>query len=623
MKRTSTILIILIIPLFVGVFITGQTPTAAWGLNTHQFIVSEAMSEISNDTWAEVFEYYSPEILSGCTLPDTAWQDWDNHLYYPETGEYNAPNAAKLYYDYALANFSAENWVDGFVAVGVMTHYFSDPCIPIHTGPNWPGHSGYERDINEHLNDLTLIESEETEVENVSQMVVDAATYSHQYYDTVVEAYDDDDSRVLMSDTEIKTLTEECLSMAINGCLSLFYTLSQEVEAPDITIELTHVAVVDYAHNNDYIDYAGEDELSALNQSLAREGFEMRKQTTAFTSGDLTDAELLIITCALEEYSSSELSAISSWASSGNKTLIITGRGDYSEYVEVARSNQILEEIGSDIRINDDNVYMEGTYQPFYNDLTEIPSSTDTVGLTEDVDAVTFFSPTSLYFLDDDAPLPIIYADASGYQTNQNPPAISVIYDDQMDGKYGDQIILGAAEEIGSFRLVVTGTTFFSNFDYQKSVNFDNIVLLENILEWAKGIRLIDTIPLVDEVGPRIGELTTTTQQPISEEMATFTASVSDPSGVKNVSVEYVLNGITHTFAMTGSDGQYTVDIPNPGTTVNLRVVAYDNDNNYAIRGDFAVIWERSGGIDPLLIAIIGIAAVVGIVVVVILIKMR
>ena len=56
-------------------FLQSATPVKAWGLATHMFIVSEVMEHISNDSWAEAFDYYSPEVLSGSTTPDQAWQD--------------------------------------------------------------------------------------------------------------------------------------------------------------------------------------------------------------------------------------------------------------------------------------------------------------------------------------------------------------------------------------------------------------------------------------------------------------------------------------------------------------------------------------------------------------------
>ncbi len=48
------------------------------------------------------------------------------------------------------------------------------------------------------------------------------------------------------------TLTEDCLSMAIDGVLSLFYNLTLGLNPPDVTITYEYVAMIDFAHSNDY-----------------------------------------------------------------------------------------------------------------------------------------------------------------------------------------------------------------------------------------------------------------------------------------------------------------------------------------------------------------------------------
>ncbi|TFH03960.1 MAG: hypothetical protein E4H14_15730, partial [Candidatus Thorarchaeota archaeon] len=107
MKKTSAIIIILVLPLFTAISLSQVTaPVEAWGLVTHMNIASEAIDALSNSTWKQVFDYYRPEILAGSTTPDQAWQDWDNHLYYPETGEYNAPIAAQRWFNYTRDNFT-------------------------------------------------------------------------------------------------------------------------------------------------------------------------------------------------------------------------------------------------------------------------------------------------------------------------------------------------------------------------------------------------------------------------------------------------------------------------------------------------------------------------------------
>jgi hypothetical protein len=490
MKKSSLILIILILPLFTSIAFFPTPQVDAWGHATHYFIVNNAVDNISNESWAEAFEYYTEELLSGSVAPDVLWQDWDNHLYYPETGEGNAPASAAYWYDLARANFSTQNWEEGFYAAGVMTHYFSDPCIPVHTDVYWPGHDAYEDDINYNLGDLVLSSPSESIVNNVSQLVVDNATYSHQYYDIVYDAYPTNETEAIDTNSTIKSLTENCLSMAIDGVLSLFYNLTIGLDAPDVTHTIEYVAMIDFAHGNDY----APDYLTAINQTLAINGFELIKQNDTITSGSLSSVDLLILTCAENDYTNDELSAISTWYQSGNKALLITGRGDFDTYQDNSIMNDVLSEIESSIRINDDNVYMEGTYNAWYNDITTIPNPADTLNLTFGVDSVSFFSPSSLYFVGDNPVLPIIYGDPSAYQTDQNTPEPAVIYDDEMDGEGGDQIPLAAVEEIDTGRLLVVGTTFFSDYDHGDPI-FENIQLLENFLAWAVGDRAENTVP--------------------------------------------------------------------------------------------------------------------------------
>ncbi|MFW9806980.1 MAG: zinc dependent phospholipase C family protein, partial [Candidatus Thorarchaeota archaeon] len=361
---------LLLVPL-VSVIVISPTvkPVSAWGLVTHQFLVNEASSDISNSSWADAFQYYSPEILAGSTTPDQAWQDWDNHLYYPVTGEKFAPIAAQRWYDFARANFTLENWEKGFFALGVAAHYLADPAICLHTDAAgdpavFDGHSAYEGDINDNLQSLVLDTPGEFEITNISQRVVDHAVFSHQFLDYVLDAYPAVDSTAINSNATIKAFTQDCLSMALNSTLSMFYTATIGLNAPDVSITYQYKTLVDYAHTNDYIDYSGESKLISLNQSLARAGYQMINHASEITLAALADVDMFIATCAYDAYTADELTAIATWASSGNKSILLTSRGDFSEYVNLARPNQILTAIGSNIRVNHDNVYMNGTYQP-------------------------------------------------------------------------------------------------------------------------------------------------------------------------------------------------------------------------------------------------------------------
>lgn len=577
----------------IAVILPMATPAGAWGQATHQFIAWDALSGITNASWSSAFHYYSPEIIAGCTTPDTVWQDWSNHLYYPETGEFTAPQAAATWFGFARSNFTLGNWEDGFFAAGVMLHYCSDSCTPIHTGDNWTGHAAYERDTNNNLMNLVLGSPSETYISNVTESVIQCATFAHQYYSIVVDAYPSESSTAISTNTTIKALTEACVSRAINATLSLFYTLAFGLNAPDATITYKYVALFDYAHQNDYIDYSGVSKLLAVNETLARAGFRMEIEHTEINATSLIGVDLLIATCGLDAYSSTELSAIAAWASSGNKSILLTGRGDFDTSVDNARPNQILEAIGAHIRVNDDNVYMTGTYQPWYNDLTVIPAPNLTAGLTEDVESITLFSPSSLYFTDDRPALPILYADKTGYQTDQSPPGIEVVYDDTNDGQYGDQIPLMAVEQVGSLRLLVAGTTFFSDFDYGKP-QFDNPQVFENFLDWAAN-RTVGTVPYVDRVGPRIETIHWNPGSPQNGQSVVFDATIADTSNVDKVLLQYIVDANTVTIPMVLASGEYSATIPGlQNQSIAVKIVANDTYGNAATRAYFTLSWSGS-----------------------------
>jgi hypothetical protein len=470
-----------------------------------------------------------------------------------------------------------------------MSHYFSDPCIPVHTDVWWPGHPGYETDINNNLDILTLSTPSEAYVTNVSQLVVDSATFSHQFYDDVYLQYADENDEAIETNATIKELTEDCLNLAIDGLLDLFYNLTDGINAPDVTITYEYKAMLDVGHGNDY----ASGNLDSVNSTLAREGFELILQSTEITTESLGGVDLFIATCASSAYTAAELTALTNWASSGNKAILLTGRGDHgSSSTNTAYADDIMESIGSNIRMNDDNVYMEGTWQLWYNDIYSIPAPADTVNLTAAVDAVSFFSPNSLYFIDEGPVLPIIYADVTAYQTNQEPPAITVIYDDVADSMYGTQIPLAAAEELGSTRLFVTGTTFFSDFDYGDG-DFDNIQMLENFLEWGVGNRSEWNIADIDEVGPRISDISWDPAAPEDGQSVNVTVVVTDPYGVDSVYLMYH-NG-THevSLLMTAKGGGLYSGVISDVTSGSL-IIYFEADDTYdntAIRARFTITW--------------------------------
>ena len=163
---------------------------------------------------------------------------------------------------------------------------------------------------------------------------------------------------------------------------------------------------------------------------------------------------------------------------------------------------------------------------------------------------------------------------------------------------------------------------------------------MENLLDWAAGSRSTNNIPDVDEVGPRIGDVEWDPASPEPGELVNVTCIVTDPGGVLNVSLVY--NSVSINMTPIGSD-VYEAQIPGiTDGSLDFGVLAYDNDENSAIRESFTIVWEdpatttTSTGIpttnttttppvpiDPMIMAIGGVAAVIVILIVVIVIKKR
>ncbi len=465
----------------------------AWGLPVHMYFVEKATANLPDTNWKNAFLWYMSELKTGSTTPDQVYQDWANHLYYiPHTdNSTTADIAVNRWYNYVVNNFTQGNWKEGFFAAGVMSHYFTDINIPVHTGPYWDGHPAYEKDINNHLSEFEVTLEAPSLVTNITEFVIEHATMAHQYYDIIHEAYPNGDSAVLNTNSTIWNITETQMSRAINGLTSLWYTIIHNITAPELPeIEIKYTALIDNYHNNDY----SESQLSSLSSQLPRWGIDVIMSNGPLTDTILSDdIDLLILTCPYSEINSTEQQAIANWLSGSNHSIILTSRGDYynTSYARRDILNQILEKINSTIRVNDDSVYEQGTYRDWYVELEHIKPPQETLNITQGVDTFFMFSPSSIYYLSGSTATTVMSGDPTCYQLDQNPPPINTTYDTTKDSSGGDSIPLIGVEQVSTYKVAVAGTTFFSDFDFGKQEDFDNVVFLKNIFGWLLNTKLI------------------------------------------------------------------------------------------------------------------------------------
>ena len=493
------------------------TPTYAWVLATHQFMVDIAADYISTE-WQEAFSYYGPEIIGGSTYPDQVLRDWDNHLYYPISQEYNAPWKVNETID-AINNFANnEEWENVFFFLGVVSHYTSDINIPVHTDLYWDGHPTYESDINSELDTLTVSVHDFGEITDPVQFIIDCASHAHQYYWDIRNAYPiGNETDVLSSNSTIRAETEEQLGRAIGAIIAIWeYTISELT--PPVIEEVTDVAkvMVDKYHDN---DYTTDNSLSGFVDTLDRDIVEVVFNEAEITTLALLDIDLLVITAIYDNttfFSTVELEAITNWYHAGGH-LIISSKSDFYYDINHEALNQLLESIGSDIRINDDSVYTTSAdpeyYENWYCNTNEFGTDPEISEIVSTLNKkVQFYAPCSLYSQADSPDAHwLIYGERMFYQDDRNPPVIEVIYDDTNDNTGGTAIPLAGIEINNTASMAVFAATTWSDYDFGLS-DRDNKNLIWNVVEFLLDIDLEVNNNAITTADTTISTETTTTE---------------------------------------------------------------------------------------------------------------
>ncbi len=471
-------------------------PAHAWGLVSHQFIVEQAMGQLDDD-WKGLFNTLISKLKAGSIYPDSLHGSGDtpNHLYYPDNPTAGtAPQAVERYFNFYIDNLTAGNYQEAIFSAGVFAHYMSDVNMPVHTGAYWDGHSAYETDINQHLTNLQIGSiTIDTDISNIKQYVIDAATKSHAYYNDIVAAYPTGSTtNVITTNATIKTITETQITSAISNVASLFKKGIADTLVPRTEKISGGSALIDYAHGNDYATGGGSSAfaLDDYENYLVTKGFTVVKNNDTFTTSLLNNYDFLIITALGTNLTSDELNAVSQWLTTGQRSLFITGRGDFQSYSH-AGINELLKTTGTAIRVNDDNVYTIDTDPNYYKEhYVYSDVVTPPTGETYPAEAVIYhsYAPNSLYFEGDSTGVTVLVNGSKyNYQFDQNAPAPAKIWDDTNDGNGGERIPLVAAESLSgdNDRIVVFGASDFSDFSLGPSGFHDDEYFIPVFTKWV------------------------------------------------------------------------------------------------------------------------------------------
>jgi hypothetical protein len=257
--------------------------------------------------------------------------------------------------------------------------------------------------------------------------------------------------------------------------------------------------VIDGGHYNQYVsgDYAGK--MTLLNGMLADRKFMLYENKDGITADDLKDAKILILTDPQSTdnstnsllkslYSDEEVNVIKDFINNGG-SIIITSKADYKDateeiYESSNQGNKILEAIGSSLRFNDDevvdNISNSGqAFRLYFDDYTSTK-----YGLTNNIPAGLTYSAYSgcSVILKADGNEENVDWLVSGHDTTEILDAD--LQNDATVVPKGNVKSLAAEVLPGGGKVIVAGTTFFSDFETTGDNIYANRQITENILSW-------------------------------------------------------------------------------------------------------------------------------------------
>ncbi len=179
---------------------------AAHANGTHHKLALDALQKLQHpqaEAWRNVMLKHVALLLEGSKDPDNVFKDFKNHVLHVKDGYWGgAPEKVQNWYQHLVTALKESNWSEAAYAAGVLSHYYTDPIHPFHTGQTAAEnniHRAVEWSINRSYDALKVIADREYSAIDVpvpqgadwlKEMTCDGAEFSHRYYEKLIAHYD-------------------------------------------------------------------------------------------------------------------------------------------------------------------------------------------------------------------------------------------------------------------------------------------------------------------------------------------------------------------------------------------------------------------------------------------------
>ncbi|MFA5898655.1 MAG: DUF4332 domain-containing protein [Hyphomicrobium sp.] len=179
---------------------------AAHANGTHHKLALDSLSLIDGrdaSRWQNLFLKHAKTYLDGSKAPDNVFKDFKNHVLHVRDDYWGgAPEKAEEWYATLLAKLRGGAWEEAVYAAGVLSHYFTDPFHPFHTGQTEAEnaiHRACEWSINRSYDSLAALGRDRPQPPEIGvpqtaqwlrEMVCRGAESSNRQYEKLIAHYD-------------------------------------------------------------------------------------------------------------------------------------------------------------------------------------------------------------------------------------------------------------------------------------------------------------------------------------------------------------------------------------------------------------------------------------------------
>jgi hypothetical protein len=236
---------------------------ASHARSTHHKLALDALRHLQCDAaaqWTDLILSEHAAYLEGAKAPDDDFKDFKNHvLHVKENFWGGAVSSTEHWYGQFIDHLRGAEWKDAAYAAGVLSHYYTDPQMPFHTGQTESEgavHRAAEWSVTKSYEKLRALLEQElggyprvtmSPADNwLEEMVKSGAVMANQYYDLLIDHYNlavgvKDPPAGL--DRVAQEAVARCLGHATIGFARILERAFEEsaVRAPEVTLTMKAV----------------------------------------------------------------------------------------------------------------------------------------------------------------------------------------------------------------------------------------------------------------------------------------------------------------------------------------------------------------------------------------------